>query len=632
MNEGVELGIDLGTTNSSLAAVSPPETEPKSARVSRNDQPYDTILRTRVTVLAEGSGLERVRGVGDALDPNSPPRHLSEFKPYFREPWLRRRIRQDFEVVKINSANDIPNTSAGFRWVESTEPYSWDELVLGAAGIFRHLFSKLNPRVRPDDVARIYLGLPFNTWSLSRRRLLASVVDSGLVGDHLQALEKVRFIPEAVGASSTVPLVARRKMTEATVLVFDFGGGTLDLAVLRYKGDAGTHMLPTELLATGGLAFAGSHIDHMIQQRIIEREGLSQELTGKTREEFLEAAQSLKIQLSKATEAVEVFGTAGSYTLTLAELDGLLTERMAQIRSVVTKVLQRAAVRPKDINLVYTAGGSSLLPQVQTLLNDLFGEDNDNLYLHDAADEQPGGSCEKALTAVCRGLTLSGLRSRLSQKADRSYLVLTADGELVELLKEGTSFDPESGVARGTCVARNLPSAGDVCTVALYERHLGEYQHVLNFTGIPNPRDSSGLRLHLELGVSDAFPRLVAEYLASGAKVPVRNVQDLKEAEVRQLIRTESSTVPSSSRPSPVPPSRPIRNGDRLTWDGGAYGTVTNIRDLECRGTAPCLSQTQHPDLSRYGFTVRNGNNEMKLHKFAHEIRLVDPEEGAPKG
>ena len=63
-----------------------------------------------------------------------------------------------------------------------------------------------------------------------------------------------------------------------------------------------------------------------------------------------------------------------------------------------------------------------------------------------------------------------------------------------------------------------------------------------------------------------------------------------------------------------------------------ARSDAPNIRDLECRGTAPCLSQTQHPDLSRYSFTVRNGNNEMKLHKFAHEIGLVFPEEGAPKG
>lgn len=623
MDTGIEIGIDLGTTNSSLAAVTPPSTEPRSASVSPNDQPYDTIIRTRLTLLSEGSGLERVRSVGSAEDPGRKGKFLSEFKPYFREPWLRRKVSREYEYTTVNPVNDIPDTKIRYVWEESQEPFSREELVLGAGGVFQHLFSQLDPKIRHDDVSRFYLGLPFNTWSVARRRMLAAAVAGGLAASYRQAVEKVRFIPEAVAASSTVPLRATRRRTESMVLIFDFGGGTLDLAVLRYAGEVGQIMEPAELLAVGGLDFAGSHIDRLILAKL----GLGSKDV-MVREKLLQGSEELKIELSKAVTPNVLFGGSGWFSMSRQEFAELLQGRMEEIRDAVDTVLKRAGVGRDEVDFVYTAGGSSLLPQVRVLLSGMFGGDEDRVFLHNPADDGKGGSCERALTAVCRGLTLSGRRARMRQKAARSYHVLTADGDLLPLLGEGTPFDLDTGLARGSCDAAKLPSAGGTCTVALYEGYLGQFQHVLNLTDIPLPPGKGGLRLHLELGVADAFPRISAESLTNGARVPIRNVQDLGEAEFRRFIESDSSAI-SSGRggcKSPVPPSRPIRKGDRIGTRSWAAGTVTSIRDVRTNQTVP---QTHYPDLSRYCFTVQEGQSTQTLRLQAYEIGLYDPETGA---
>jgi molecular chaperone DnaK (HSP70) len=201
--------------------------------------------------------------------------------------------------------------------------------------------------------------------------------------------EKIRVVDEstaaALGYAVTEP--------GAVVLVFDFGGGTLDLSLVQLpesrektggliqrllKGNAGQHS--AKVIAKAGRVIGGSDIDQWILAEVLKRAGLSTTDLGGDYTALLTACELAKIALSTEDEATIEFQTGGasrSVRLTRSALEALLEENgfATALRRVVDKVMHVAHQRgifKEDINHVLLVGGISLMPAVQRILKGYF--------------------------------------------------------------------------------------------------------------------------------------------------------------------------------------------------------------------------------------------------------------------
>lgn len=201
--------------------------------------------------------------------------------------------------------------------------------------------------------------------------------------------DKVRVVDEstaaALGYAVTEP--------GAVVLVFDFGGGTLDLSLVQLpesrektgglirrimNRNAGQHT--AKVIAKAGRVIGGSDIDQWVLGEVLKRTGLTPKALGINYTPLLTACENAKIALSTVESTTISFVAEGknySVTLTRTELEHLLEENgfSSAIRRIVDKVMHVAHQRgifKEDINYVLLVGGTSLMPAVQKTLKSYF--------------------------------------------------------------------------------------------------------------------------------------------------------------------------------------------------------------------------------------------------------------------
>jgi molecular chaperone DnaK (HSP70) len=202
--------------------------------------------------------------------------------------------------------------------------------------------------------------------------------------------DKIRIVDEstaaALGYAVTNP--------GAPVLVFDFGGGTLDLSLVqlpesrektggilrRLVNNSGAKQNAAKVIAKAGRVIGGSDIDQWLLQEVLKRAGVNNVELGKSYKTLLTRCEEAKIHLSNVTlTTVEFEGNSKTYqvTITREELENLLEENgfYTALRRVVDKVMYVARQRgiyKEDIGDVLMVGGTSLMPSVQRTLGQYF--------------------------------------------------------------------------------------------------------------------------------------------------------------------------------------------------------------------------------------------------------------------
>jgi molecular chaperone DnaK (HSP70) len=172
----------------------------------------------------------------------------------------------------------------------------------------------------------------------------------------------------------------------SVVLVVDFGGGTLDLSLVRTAATSGgKKVLKAEVIAKSDAYVGGVDIDVWIVEHYLRKIGSSRsEIKEIGRQNLLEIAERLKIQLSTAQSASESWFDdenfiAHDVSLNRDELEEILENQqlLEQLREALDEVLAIAyskGVSKSDIELVAMVGGSCLIPAVQKLIISYFGK------------------------------------------------------------------------------------------------------------------------------------------------------------------------------------------------------------------------------------------------------------------
>jgi molecular chaperone DnaK len=193
----------------------------------------------------------------------------------------------------------------------------------------------------------------------------------------IAGLEVLRIVNEPTAASLAYGL---DKKIDEEIAVYDLGGGTFDISNLRVGEGV------VEVLSTNGDTFlGGDDFDHAVMDWIIEefkrQEGVDISKDRIALQRVREAAEKAKIELSSAqsTEINLPFITATAegpkhliVTLTRAKLEQLTKDLIERTRPPVEQALKDAGLGAADIEEVVLVGGQTRMPAVQNMVKQLF--------------------------------------------------------------------------------------------------------------------------------------------------------------------------------------------------------------------------------------------------------------------
>ena len=157
---------------------------------------------------------------------------------------------------------------------------------------------------------------------------------------------------------------------EGVYLVYDLGGGTFDVSLLKLSRGV------FEVLGTGGnAALGGDDFDHAVVDWAVSQLG-SVELTAEDRRQLLDRAKAAKEALTDAPETVlklELSSGTHVFTLTRAIFDQLTKSLVDETLEAVANVLRDAKLANDQIKGVVLVGGSTRMPCVRREVQAYFG-------------------------------------------------------------------------------------------------------------------------------------------------------------------------------------------------------------------------------------------------------------------
>lgn len=324
------IGIDFGTTNSVAALHGPGGAEV----ISIGDPPaeweelggFSRILPSVVSV--EESGHLKF---GWEAKLSWSPRRFEAVKRLFKEDEVVHAGDQDFLVEEV------------------------------AASIFRHIRSRVVANGVDFDSAVI--TVPANSRGLARYR---TKVCAGL-GE----IEPIALLNEPTAAAMAFSL--RQLRSDQSILVFDFGGGTLDVTVLEAREGVFFEQGSRGLEKLGGMDFDAA-IMREIAEDVPGSEGWTPEDKARVRIEIEKA----KIRLSNGTideTVIVVDGVLPGYRLTLPRFNEITRHLVERSGTAIQAVMADLRMSPSDVDALLLVGGTSKVPAVRQFASELVGRE-----------------------------------------------------------------------------------------------------------------------------------------------------------------------------------------------------------------------------------------------------------------
>lgn len=204
----------------------------------------------------------------------------------------------------------------------------------------------------------------------------------------IAGLEVLRIINEPTAAALSYGFGQEKK--EATILVYDLGGGTFDVSILDVEIGGEEERDAYHVLATSGDTHLGGDdfdqrvVDYLADE--FQKEvGVDLRKDLQALQRLKEAAEKAKMELSTSVQTTislpfitSVDGEGPKHlemTLTRAKLEELIGDLIAKTESAVKDAMKEASVSQGELDEVILVGGSTRIPSVQELVKRLTGKD-----------------------------------------------------------------------------------------------------------------------------------------------------------------------------------------------------------------------------------------------------------------
>lgn len=341
--ERLAVGIDLGTTNSLVATVVNGSVEVIADEKGRK------ILPSIVRFLPDGAA-----EVGDAAS-----EHLIDDAQNTVSS-AKRLIGRDL--------TDILGQTLPYRFAESTGVIRIDTCagkrtpVEVSAEILKALKKRAEERLGGELTGAV-ITVPAYFDDAQRQ----ATKDAA----RLAGLEVLRLLNEPTAAALAYGLDTG---AEGLYLVYDLGGGTFDVSLLKLSRGI------FEVVATGGdSALGGDDFDRLLAQAALGRESLSLEgLFGREKRRAILAAKTSREALTEKDSVTYTLsldsGKTLTQTVTRSEFEAQCAPLVTRTLDVLTGVLKDAKAKPSDVNGIVLVGGSTRMPCIRNAVREAFGK------------------------------------------------------------------------------------------------------------------------------------------------------------------------------------------------------------------------------------------------------------------
>ena len=353
-----------------------------------------------------------------------------------------------------------------------------------------------------------------------------------------RAGELAGFIVERILAEPTAAALAYgldKLKDRSTVAVYDLGGGTFDLSILRL--DEGVF----EVLSThGDTQLGGDDLDEAIAGLIagkaaLGKEGdLSMESRIRLREAAREGKELLSTEQSLTVRLPFLEGSEGSTSLEIpldrSEVETVCEPIIRRTRAHCLRSLEDAGVKISDLDQVILVGGSTRMPLVRRFVQEIFGREPD---LSQHPDEAV------AIGAVLQGAILEGtLRNvALLDVTPLSLGIETFGGLMNVIIPRNTTIPTKAGEMFTNAVAGQ---SGMSITVLQGEREMAADNWRLGSFEIPFPPAAKGTaRVGVQFSLdADGILQVLARDTAAGTEkiVEIKSAVEVSDEAVEAML------------------------------------------------------------------------------------------------
>jgi molecular chaperone HscA len=335
------VGIDLGTTNSLAASV-----RSGVAEVLRDDDGY-ALMPSVVRYLPGGAvKIGREAAAAQADDPQNTIVSVKRFMG---------RSLQD--VAAMNAPYQFVDAPGMVRLKTVQGELSPVEV---SAQILAKL-RQLSEDVLADDIVGAVITVPAYFDDAQRQ----ATKDAA----KLAGLNVLRLLNEPTAAAIAYGL---DNVAEGIFAVYDLGGGTFDISILRLARGV------FEVIATGGdTALGGDDFDAAIVASWTATHGIDT-TSLEDRRGLLVTARALREAITDAPTARQAFALAGGKVLDLAlsrdEFDMLAAPLVQRTLASVRRALRDAKLKPDEVDGIVMVGGATRMPVVRGAVAEIFGK------------------------------------------------------------------------------------------------------------------------------------------------------------------------------------------------------------------------------------------------------------------
>jgi Fe-S protein assembly chaperone HscA len=349
------IGIDLGTTNSLVAYVDEKSGLPRVIP----DENGHALLPSIVSFTPDGVV------VGEAARrrlPRHPASTVYSVKRFMGRGYDDVKDELKYFPFSVVPTENVVSIRIGDRTVTPPEV---------SAAVLKALKERAERHFgEPVEKAVVTVPAYFNDSQRQATR------DAGRIA----GLDVVRIVNEPTAASLAYGL---ERLKEGLVAVYDLGGGTFDISILRVKDGI------FEVLATNGdTHLGGDDFDRVVLLWLLEDiqakhhaelacDGIDLARDHESIQELRLAAEAAKIRLSstdRTTLTLPIGGFTYHREITREELDRLLGPLVEKTLGPVRLALADAGVRPSQVDEVVLVGGSTRVPLVRARVQALFGK------------------------------------------------------------------------------------------------------------------------------------------------------------------------------------------------------------------------------------------------------------------
>lgn len=340
------VGIDLGTTNSLVAIIHPETKLPVALKE------FDGSSIVPSVVHFDTFGNVEVGAAAKPFLETDPANTIFSAKRLMGKSYKDIQTHQDFFAYKIIDDNNdsLVKVQVGNQFYSPIE-------------LSGHILTALKNRaehILKTPVTKAVITVPayFNDSQRQATR------DAG----KLAGLDVLRIINEPTAASLAYGL-GLDPSEEKTIAVYDLGGGTFDISILRISGGV------FEVLSTNGDTYlGGDDLDRAIIEywmglmktnAIADQKLLKQQLRL--------AAEEAKIALSNATHFEKYFA-GEKLSITKEIFESLVAPIVDKTIECCTKAMKDAGLKVADINTVLMVGGSTRVPLVKNTVSKYFNQ------------------------------------------------------------------------------------------------------------------------------------------------------------------------------------------------------------------------------------------------------------------